>query len=43
VLESEGVRAALEKWSVVSKAEVSRLGDVVGFCRGVGGWIGGVV
>jgi U3 small nucleolar RNA-associated protein 21 len=43
VLESEDVREALEKWRDVSKGEVERLGDVVGFCRGVGGWIGGVI
>jgi U3 small nucleolar RNA-associated protein 21 len=43
VLESEDVKEALEQWRDVSKEEVERLGDVVGFCRGVGGWIGGVV
>jgi U3 small nucleolar RNA-associated protein 21 len=43
VLESQEVRDALEGWREVEKSEVRRLGDLVGFCKGVGGWIGGVL
>ncbi|KAF2424905.1 WD-repeat protein-like protein [Tothia fuscella] len=43
VRESAEVRQALERWEGISKGEVGRLGDLVGFCRGVGSWIGGVV
>ncbi|KIW08096.1 uncharacterized protein PV09_01034 [Verruconis gallopava] len=43
VLESEELRVALREWDQVCKGEVRRLGDLVGFCRGVGGWIGGIV
>jgi U3 small nucleolar RNA-associated protein 21 len=43
VLESEELREALRGWDEASKVEVKRLGDLVGFCKGVGGWVGGVV
>jgi U3 small nucleolar RNA-associated protein 21 len=43
VLESEEVRDALEGFRDVERGEVKRLGDLVGFCKGVGGWIGGVL
>jgi U3 small nucleolar RNA-associated protein 21 len=43
VVESEEVRSALREWRAVEGEEVRRLGSLVGFCKGVGGWIGGVV
>ena len=43
VLESQEVRDALEEFRGVERQEVKRLGDLVGFCKGVGGWIGGLV
>jgi U3 small nucleolar RNA-associated protein 21 len=43
VLESEELRNALHAWDIVSSCEVKRLGDLVGFCKGVGGWIGGMI
>jgi U3 small nucleolar RNA-associated protein 21 len=42
-MESEEVRDALREWRAVEGEEVRRLGSLVGFCKGVGGWIGGVV
>lgn len=43
VLESEELRSVLKDWSSASKTEVKRLGDLVGFCSGVGNWVGGVI
>jgi U3 small nucleolar RNA-associated protein 21 len=43
VLESEQVRTALEQWRDESKIEGERIGDSVGYVRGVMGWVGGVV
>jgi U3 small nucleolar RNA-associated protein 21 len=43
VLESEELRDALREWDGASQVEVKRLGDLVGFCKGVGGWIAGVI
>jgi U3 small nucleolar RNA-associated protein 21 len=42
VVESEKVRTALEEWRGESQKEVGRLGELVGWCRGVGGWVGGI-
>ncbi|KAE9990570.1 hypothetical protein EG327_001253 [Venturia inaequalis] len=42
VVESEEVREVLEQWKKESEKEVGRLGDLVGWCRGVGNWVGGI-
>ena len=42
VVESDEVREALEEWKTESEKEVGRLGDLVGWCRGVGNWVGGI-
>ena len=43
VAESPEVREALEEWKVENGRVVGELGGRVGFCRGIGGWVGGVV
>jgi len=40
--ESVEVREALSRWREESTRESRRIDDMVGFCRGVGNWIGGV-
>jgi U3 small nucleolar RNA-associated protein 21 len=41
--ESVEVREALDRWREQSMRESRRIDDMVGFCRGVGNWIGGVI
>lgn len=43
LMESSEVRDALERWSEESIRASKRVDDMVGMCRGVGGWIGGVI
>jgi U3 small nucleolar RNA-associated protein 21 len=42
VVESGEVRESLAEWKEESEKEVARLGDLVGWCRGVGNWVGGI-
>lgn len=43
LVESVEVREALEQWRAESTRESKRVDDILGFCRGVGNWIGGVI
>lgn len=43
LIESSEVRNALERWREESIRSSERVDDMVGMCRGVGGWIGGVI
>lgn len=43
LMESAEVREALERWREESNMAGKRVDDMVGMCRGVGGWIGGVI
>ena len=43
LMESEEVRSALELWRDESLIASRGIDDMIGMCRGVGGWIGGVL
>jgi U3 small nucleolar RNA-associated protein 21 len=43
VVESDEVKNALREWKSESEREGKRVGELVGYVRGVVGWVGGVV
>lgn len=43
VIESQAVKEALTEWKMESEEEGKRVGELVGYVRGVVGWVGGVV
>jgi U3 small nucleolar RNA-associated protein 21 len=43
VVESEELKAALSEWTSASQIEGRRMGELVGYVKGVMGWVGGVI
>ena len=43
VTESTAIRDVLRAWRIESAREAERIGGLVGYVRGVVGWVGGVV